>query len=166
MKHYAYPTKWPLNLLTSPLIFGLIIPVVFLDITVEIYHRICFPIYGIPYVKRSYYIIIDRHKLKYLDLFMKVSCAYCGYVNGVFHYVSKIAAETEKYWCGIMHANGKVLDHQEEYIPYNDKEAYRKYLADAKEKSGSNINARRQSTIFILTVIIISVFWYLVRINN
>ena len=55
-------------LVAGPLIWLMIVPVVIADIFVEIYHRICFPIYGIPYVKRSQYIrILDREKLPYLS---------------------------------------------------------------------------------------------------
>ena len=47
----------------------IIIPVALADILVEIYHRICFPLYGMAYVKRSQYIrITDREKLPYLSL--------------------------------------------------------------------------------------------------
>ena len=51
-------------LVSAPLIWVMIVPVVISDICLEIYHRIAFPIYGIPYVKRSRYIrILDREKL-------------------------------------------------------------------------------------------------------
>ena len=103
MKSFLFPERWPYNLISTPFILGMIIPVAFLDICLEIYHRISFPLYGIPYVNRAYHIIVDRHKLGYLPLSLKIACAYCGYVNGVFSYATAVAAETEKYWCGIMH---------------------------------------------------------------
>ena len=87
-----------------PIITSVLIPMVIMDIWMEIYHRICFPLCGIKYVKRSNYILIDRHKLKYLNIFEKIYCVYCGYGNGVVRYWSEIAAETEYYWCGIQHA--------------------------------------------------------------
>ena len=44
------------NIISSPIIWVMIIPIILCDICIEIYHRICFPLYGIAYVKRSHYI--------------------------------------------------------------------------------------------------------------
>lgn len=148
-------------MMTAPFIYGMIVPVVFLDICLEIYHRLCFPVYGIPYVNRSHYIIVDRQKLDYLDWFMKISCAYCGYVNGLFNYAAAIAGETEKYWCAIMHAKGKPLEHQKEFIPYGDNEAYRKYLADAKEASNTKRDARKEAKLTLLFIILLVIAFIL-----
>jgi hypothetical protein len=112
-----------------PVIYSLIIPIIIIDIWVEIYHRICFPAYGIPYVKRSKFIKIDRHKLSYLDFFEKLNCVYCGYANGTLHYASVIAGETEKYWCGIKHQSDPNFippPHHKEFLEYGDEEAYQK----------------------------------------
>ncbi|GAB4148956.1 MAG: hypothetical protein OHK0017_12230 [Patescibacteria group bacterium] len=77
-----------------------------LDLVIEIYHHICFPIYGLELIERRKYVqVIDRGKLKYLSWFEKISCMYCGYVNGVLEYMSAIAHRTEFYWCAIMHAD-------------------------------------------------------------
>jgi len=95
------------HIITLPLVWVFLIPFAVLDAVAEIYHRICFPLYGISYVERSKYIKIDRHKLEYLNLFQKVSCAYCGYANGLLAYWSEIVGRTEKYWCGIMHKKRK-----------------------------------------------------------
>jgi len=114
------------HLVSVPFIWGLIIPVVLLDITTEIYHRICFPLYGIPYVKRSRYIrILDRAKLPYLSLLEKINCLYCGYVNGWLHYASVIAGKTEHYWCAIMHLKSRG------YVPTAEEESFAKYGDEA-----------------------------------
>ena len=42
----------PLVLLTSPVIYALIVPLALLDLAVTIYQAVCFPIYGIPKVRR------------------------------------------------------------------------------------------------------------------
>jgi len=77
---------------TTSRVWAMIVPVVFADICEEIYHRVCFPLYGIELVKRSRYIrVVDREKLPYLTWYEKLFCAYCGYVNGWFHYASVIA---------------------------------------------------------------------------
>ena len=112
-----------------PVIYSMTIPLIILDLWIEIYHRICFAAYGIPYVKRGKYIRIDRQKLQYLSFLEKLNCMYCGYANGLLHYSCVIAGETEKYWCGIKHQlDGEFCEpeHHEEFIPYGDEEAYKK----------------------------------------
>jgi len=124
------------HLFSSPFIWLPLIAVLFLDIMVTIYQAICFPIYGIEKVKRSTYILVrDRNRLAYLDPMEKIGCMYCGYVNGFLLYAKEIAGRTEKYWCGIMHANKpgfKVQDDQvkQDFARYNDEK-------DFKEKYGA-----------------------------
>jgi len=111
----------------GPIIYSLIILLVIFDIWVEIYHRISFPIYKFPYVKRSSYIKIDRHKLEYLNTWQKFDCVYCGYANGVINYWSKIVAESERYWCGIMHQKNNNFiapDHHKDFVEHGDKEDF------------------------------------------
>jgi len=91
-------------LLTVPFIYGMIIPAVIMDAGVEIYQAVCFPIYGIPKVRRSDYIVFDRHRLNYLNLLQKFNCLYCAYFNGLIAYVREIASRTEQFWCPIRHA--------------------------------------------------------------
>lgn len=121
--------KWRYSI-SAPFIYGMIVPLVLFDISMEIYHNICFRLYGIPLVKRSRYIKIDRHKLKYLSWYDKINCAYCGYGNGLMNYTQTIAAQTEKYWCGVKHKKGNNFiepKHHQEFADYNDEE-------DLKEK--------------------------------
>ena len=96
MEHKKYSRKFR-HWISYPFIWITILPLIILDIFLELYHRACFPFYGIPYVKRCKYIKIDRHKLQYLSLGNKIGCAYCGYANGWPNYASVIAGETEKY---------------------------------------------------------------------
>ena len=103
-----------------------------MDVFMEIYHRICFPLLGIPIIKRSRYIRIDRHKLSYLGLMDKIGCIYCGYANGLLLYATVIAGETERYWCGIRHMKSKDFIaplHHSDFVEYdNEDEFKRKYL--------------------------------------
>lgn len=129
MEYKKYPDRVPLHLVSMPFIYFMIVPLVFLDICLEIYHQVCFRLYKIPLLKRSAYIKIDRHKLKYLTRWEKLNCAYCGYGNGLAHYFTAMAAETEKYWCGIKHAkdpNFKVPVHHKDFMEYGDEEEYKK----------------------------------------
>jgi hypothetical protein len=121
------------HLLVAPIIWSVIIPLVIVDIWTEIYHRICFPLCRIPYVKRSDYINFDdRTRLKYLTGLQKISCLYCAYANGLVAYIREIAAQTEKYWCGIMHKKDNLEHHKRlEFAKYNDKKDFeKKYIKD------------------------------------
>lgn len=129
MEQLKYPERWFGHLISMPFIWGLIIPLAISDMFTEIYHRICFPLYGLSFVKRSDYIKIDRHKLKYLTFPQKLGCIYCGYANGAIHYWSEIAGRTEKYWCGIMHQKKKGFippRHHKDFAEYGNETAFRK----------------------------------------
>lgn len=117
--------------MAMPFIWGMSIPLLILDFFLEIYHHVAFPLYGIPIVKRSNYIRIDRQKLTYLSPLDKFYCMYCGYANGFAAYLVRICGDTEKYWCGIKHkeVNGFIRQpHQEDFLPYGDEQAYRELL--------------------------------------
>ena len=119
------------QVISAPIIYLQIVPIVFCDVMMEMYHRICFPLYGIPCVVRKNYIRIDRYKLSYLNWVEKINCAYCGYANGWFRYAGAIAAETEKYWCGITHQKYegfKTPPYHKVFLPYGDKEAFDEYI--------------------------------------
>jgi|TARA_Y100000310_G_C20687301_1_gene819901 hypothetical protein len=109
--------------------FLLIIPMVPMDLLVELYHRVAFPLCKIKLVKRFNYIKIDRHKLSYLNCLEKIGCAYCGYANGLVNYWVKIAAESEKFWCAIKHEKCKdfmVPEHHKEFVDYGDDKGFKK----------------------------------------
>lgn len=97
--------------LSLPFIYMMIIPAVILDICLTVYHAVAFPLYKIPKVKRSDYIIYDRKFLDYLNVVQKVHCLYCSYVNGLFAYAVEIAARTERYWCPIKAASKSNVPH-------------------------------------------------------
>ncbi len=115
------------RIVVIPFIWLPLVPIVFTDIILEIYHHICFPLCGISLVKRNNYIVFDRAQLSYITTIEKLSCLYCSYANGFFHYATAIGLETEKYWCGIKHKSFpgyiELVDHQG-YIEYGDKKAY------------------------------------------
>jgi hypothetical protein len=129
MQYKKYPERIYRHLVSMPFIYIMIVPLVVFDIWVEFYHQICFRLYKIPLVRRSAYIKIDRQKLKYLTRWERLNCAYCGYANGLMHYATVIAGETEKYWCGIKHAKNPNFippEHHKDFIEYGDEKAYRK----------------------------------------
>ncbi len=134
MKHRQSPNHWG-NMLSQPFIWAPFPFILIVDLLSEIYHQVCFPIYGLEKVKRSDYLIVkDRAKLEYLSFFEKVGCMYCGYVNGAFPYLKEISNRTEKYWCGIMHEKG-VLKGQEhhqklKFTEFGNRDAFDKEYGD------------------------------------
>jgi hypothetical protein len=124
------------NLLTAPVIYGMIVPIVILDVCFSVYQAICFRVYGIARVRRSDYIVIDRHHLAYLNAIEKLNCEYCGYANGVFAYVREIAARTEQYWCPIRHARRIPAPHPHyrNFVDYGDAEGYHRRLIPLREQ--------------------------------
>ena len=114
------------NLLTAPVIYSVCVPLIILDLWFTIYQRICFPIYGIPPVRRSRYFVIDRHHLAYLNGIEKLNCVYCGYANGLLAYAREIAGRTEQYWCPIKHSARIQSPHRRYhlFVDYGDAEGY------------------------------------------
>ena len=121
----------PLIALTAPFIYVLIVPFVLLDVFITIYQAVCFPVYGIPKVKRRDYLVFDRRHLAYLNLLEKLNCAYCSYANGLIGYVREIGSRTEQFWCPIKHARRVVAAHpiHNEFVEFGDAEAYREEVA-------------------------------------
>lgn len=109
----------PLNVISAPVIYAMLLPFMLLDLTVSIYQLICFSLYKIQKVDRKKYIVIDRQHLSYLNSIEKINCMYCGYVNGLISYSHEIVARTEQYWCPIKHAK-KVLSTHRRYAQFAD----------------------------------------------
>lgn len=131
-------------MLVLPFIWSMIIPAIILDISATVYQTIYFPVYKIPKVKRSDYLIMDRYNLFYLDRFEKINCWYCEYFNGVIAYVREMAARTEQFWCPIKHAQALKEKHSRyetffdfgDYIRYREElETRRSDFTDLKEKT-------------------------------
>ena len=103
LAHYVVNARF-LSIATAPIIYAMVVPLAFLDLSMSIYQVICFTAYGVPKVRRGDYIVFDRHKLAYLNALQKFNCVYCSYGNGMIAYVQEIASRTEAYWCPIKHA--------------------------------------------------------------
>lgn len=119
-----------LTLLTAPIIWFCLVPIAFLDLIISVYQGICFGIYGIPKVRRTDYLLIDRNRLSYLNFLEKLNCEYCAYGNGVLAYASEVAARTEQYWCPIKHALRMKSMHSRYrfFFDYGDAEHYREQI--------------------------------------
>ena len=124
------------TILSAPFIYAMIIPFVIMDISLFFYQTICFSAWRVTKVKRSEYIIIDRHRLAYLNILEKLNCMYCSYGNGLVSYMREISSRTEQYWCPIKHAL-KIKNPHERYnkfVEYGDAETYRRSSAQLREE--------------------------------
>jgi hypothetical protein len=130
----------PAMILTAPVIYALFIPGLLLDLFVAIYQTVCFPVYGIPRVRRRDYLAFDREHLAYLNIIEKLNCAYCAYANGVFAYVREVGSRTEQFWCPIKHARRVLGTHARygSFVDYGDADAYRHDLERLRTEAQSN----------------------------
>ena len=125
-------TDRPQNLITGPIIYAMVVPMLMLDLCVSFYQWACFPIYRIAKVRRGDYIVFDRRHLAYLNSIEKFHCTYCEYGNGLMAYISEILARTEQYFCPIKHAH-KILGTHARYnrfLDYGEAEAYEAKLQE------------------------------------
>lgn len=119
-------TNRPQNLITGPVIYAMVVPLLMLDLCVSLYQWACFPIYGIAKVRRSDYLVYDRRHLGYLNFIEKFHCTYCEYATGLIAYLREIVARTEVYFCPIKHAH-KILGthaHYNRFLDYGDAQQY------------------------------------------
>lgn len=133
----------PLAILTAPVIYSGFIVFLLLDIFVTSYQTVCFPVYGIPKVRRRDYLVFDREDLPYLNVIEKFNCFYCSYGNGLAAYLREVAARTEQYWCPIKHARRILSPHPRysRFFEYGDAESFRKGLERLRteyERNGRN----------------------------
>lgn len=129
-------TNRPQNLITGPIIYSMIVPLVITDLFVTLYQVTCFPIYGIRKVRRKDYIIYDRQQLHYLNFIEKFHCTYCAYGSGMIAYVSEIVARTEQYFCPIKHAHHIIGTHHRysNFLAFGEAEDYEAKLESFRQR--------------------------------
>jgi hypothetical protein len=128
-------TYRPQNLITGPIIYSMIFPLLILDLFVSLYQASCFPVYGIRKLRRADFIVFDRQQLEYLNLIEKFHCTYCAYASGLVAYVYAIVAKTEEYFCPIKHAR-KILGTHSRYsrfLDYGDAAEYEPRLEEFRQ---------------------------------
>ncbi|MCC7272193.1 MAG: hypothetical protein IT561_05955 [Alphaproteobacteria bacterium] len=125
-----------LTLVTAPVIYGLVVPLLLLDAALAVYQGICFRAWGIARVRRSDYIVLDRHRLAYLNAIQKLNCVYCGYANGVVALARELASRTEQYWCPIRHAQRirGAHDRYGRFLAYGDAEGFHARLDELRDE--------------------------------
>jgi hypothetical protein len=114
-----------------------------LDAAVTLYQLVCFPIYGIPKVRRKDYLVFDRGRLAYLNTIEKIGCIYCSYANGLLALITEIAARTEQHFCPIKHSHPLLQVHSRyaAFLPYGDARAYRGQSEEVSQ-AYTDLNAR------------------------
>ncbi|HUX89657.1 MAG TPA: hypothetical protein VMV48_03080 [Gallionellaceae bacterium] len=142
-----FMTVRPQNYLTAPIIYGMVVPLVVCDVCIMLYQLTCFPIYGIPKVRRSDYISFDHRHLAYLNIIEKFNCVYCSYGNGIMGYASEVIARTEQYFCPIKHAQ-KILGKHARYqyfLDYGEAEDLHRKLEEIRtsliNENGNSANS-------------------------
>jgi len=132
---YVYESG-TMKILTIPIIWSAVLPAAFMDLVVNVYQLVCFPIYGIPRVRRGEYVIMDRHVLSYLNWIEKLNCSYCSYFNGLIAFVTEVAARTEQYWCPVRHARPLKSIHSRyrHFFEYGDAKGYRERLEEVRRR--------------------------------
>ena len=130
----------PQNLITGPIIYSMIFPMLILDLCISFYQITCFPIYEIKLVKRSDYISFDRHHLHYLNWIEKFHCTYCAYGAGLLAYITEIVAKTEQYFCPIKHARKVMGSHARylKFLEYGDAQNYQINLENFRKQLAKN----------------------------
>jgi len=120
----------PLAIVTAPVMWSCLLPVLLMDLIITISQAVCFPVYGIPKVRRGDYIVLDRHHLSYLNFIERMNCVFCGYFNGVVAYAREVAARTEQHWCPIKHARrvGDIHSRYKFFFDYGDGKRYRQEI--------------------------------------
>ncbi|MFA8444222.1 hypothetical protein [Yoonia sp.] len=123
-----------LVVLTAPFIYGLILPLLLLDLFVMLYQATCFPVYGIDKVRRRDFIVVDRQQLAYLNGLQKLNCVYCGYANGLIALVREVGSRTEAYWCPIKHARRVSEPHMRyrHFADFGDESIFEQRLEDLR----------------------------------
>jgi hypothetical protein len=139
LREYFRRVRLPV-LLATPLIYLCVIPFLLLDLSVAVYQAVCFPLTGIPKVRRRDYLIFDRGSLTYLNAIEKLGCVYCSYANGLLAYVTEIAARTEQHFCPIKHHVKVTSPHSRysHFLPYADALAFQT-RADAVRENFADI---------------------------
>lgn len=149
-----FMTVRPQNYFTMPIIYGLAVPLLFLDLCISFYQLTCFPVYRISKVRRADYLVLDHQHLAYLNILEKMHCMYCSYAVGLLAYAREITARTEEYFCPIKHARKILSAHSryERFLDYGEADNFqgkleeiRTQLAKEAEQTGKQQSGGSQN---------------------
>jgi len=121
IKRIQVPIKMNLiYLISTPFIYSMIFPSLLWHLGIEIYHQVCFRLYGIPLVKSKEYFVYDRQLFEWLNPVQKFNCLYCSYVNNLIRYSAEIGGRTERYWCPIKYYR-RITNSHSQYTKFINK---------------------------------------------
>lgn len=83
------------HILSVPFIYLVAVPLGLLDLSINLYQLVCFPLYRIPRVRRRDFFVYDRGRLAYLNVLEKLNCQYCAYATGLLAYAREVVGRTE-----------------------------------------------------------------------
>lgn len=114
------------RLFSIPFVYGLLLPIALLDAAVSFYQAVTFRLWRIPRARRSSHLILDRHKITYLNRSQKLNCLCFGYSTLVLSYSREISARTKQYWRPIKHAVEPSAPHARyaNFIDYADAQGF------------------------------------------
>lgn len=117
------------SMIAAPFVYACLPVFLLLDLFASMYQAVCFPLFGIPKVRRSDHLIFDRGRLPYLNLLERLNCIYCSYTNGLASYLVEITGRTEQYWCPIQHSRTPSHPHSRypKFLPYQHAAAFREH---------------------------------------
>lgn len=102
-------------------IYSMVIPIIVIDISIWFYQHVYFKVMGIPVIQRSDFVAIDRWDFSKLNIWQRISCAYCDYANGIIDYAKAVARQTELYNCAIKYSHAKKnTEHRATYLERKD----------------------------------------------
>lgn len=135
------------TLIVAPAVYSLVVPIAILDLGVYIVQLVCFSAWRMERVNRSDYVIIDRHRLAYLNGIEKLNCVYCSYANGVIALAREVASRSEQYWCPIKHALRVRTPHQRyrKFVDYGDADRFRSELDELRNQVKKSQKKRQQN---------------------
>ena len=179
-KLLPYFLNLPLRVhLTSPFVYGMVIPFAILDLSVIVFQAICFWAWKIPKIRRRDHVVLDRHHLAYLNGIEKLNCIFCGYANGVINFTRQVAGRTEEYWCPIKHA-ARIHDAHakyREFVAFGDVQVWEikiqisQFLAIDNSTDMANPTSQRTAltpydyVLYAITVLSWSGSWYALKLQ-
>lgn len=124
-------------IMSMPFIYGMMIPSLIFHASIEVYHQVCFRLYGIPLVYGKDYFVYDRQLLSQLNIFERINCIYCSYVNNLIRYSAEIGGRTERYWCPIKYHHRISNQHSQydKFVSCSDPKKFRSEWAELRDFS-------------------------------
>lgn len=123
-------------LLSTPFIYGMIVPMLFFHILIEIYHRVCFYLYDMEYIDYRNHFRFDRHRIGGISPLQKFNCIYCEYGNGLASFTKEVIGKTEAFWCPIKHEDSPESPHAyyQQFMEYGNGRNFEEKRETVREK--------------------------------